>query len=72
MHSALISIEVNGEKREVPGGLNVRELLDFLKLDADRVAVELNREIVRKADWAGVLVGEGAAVEVVMFVGGGR
>ena len=72
MHSALISIEVNGEKREVPGGLTVRELLDFLKLDADRVAVELNLEIVRKANWDAAAVEAGAKVEVVMFVGGGR
>ncbi len=68
----MISIEVNGEKRDVPTGMNVLGLLDYLKVDADRVAVELNREIVRKADWAGAQIEEGAAVEVVMFVGGGR
>ena len=67
----MILIEVNGEEREIPAGLNVRGLLDFLKVDAGRVAVELNREIVRKATWEGVLVEGGATVEVVMFVGGG-
>ena len=67
----MILIEVNGEEREIPAGLNVRGLLDFLKVDAGRVAVELNREIVRKANWEGVLVEGGATVEVVMFVGGG-
>ena len=67
----MILIEVNGEAREIPVGLNVRGLLDFLKVDAGRVAVELNREIVRKADWDGAMVEAGATVEVVMFVGGG-
>jgi thiamine biosynthesis protein ThiS len=41
-------------------------------VDAQRVAVELNREIVRKAQWEEVAVEAGAEVEVVMFVGGGR
>ena len=68
----MILIEVNGEKREIPAGLHVRGLLDFLKVDAGRVAVELNREIVRKTDWEGTAVEAGATVEVVMFVGGGR
>ena len=67
----MISIEVNGEEREIPAGLNVRGFLDFMKVDAGRVAVELNREIVRKADWDGVMVEAGARIEVVMFVGGG-
>ncbi len=69
--SVVILIAVNGEGQEIPAGLNIRELLEFLKVDAGRVAVELNREIVRKADWEGALVEAGAQVEVVMFVGGG-
>lgn len=67
----MILIAVNGEGQEIPAGLNIRELLELLKVDAGRVAVELNREIVRKADWEGALVEAGAQVEVVMFVGGG-
>ena len=66
-----IQILVNGQPAAVPGALSVRELLAFLKIDASRVAVELNRAIVHKQDWDSAMVNEGAQVEVVWFVGGG-
>lgn len=68
----LISITVNGEPRQIPTGLNVRSLLAEIGLPADRVAVELNREIVRKAEWESTQVTAGASLEIVHFVGGGR
>jgi thiamine biosynthesis protein ThiS len=67
----VIVIEVNGERREVPGGLTVLGLLEQLGVDPARVAVELDRLIVRKAAWPDTPVREGARVEVVQFVGGG-
>lgn len=67
----LIDIVVNGESRRVPGGLNVMELLGWLDVVGDRVAVELDRRIVRKADWPGTAVAAGAQLEIVQFVGGG-
>jgi thiamine biosynthesis protein ThiS len=67
----LILVEINGERREIPAGLNVRGLLDHLGVDTARVAVELNREIVRKAAWDSTRIESGAQIEVVMFVGGG-
>ncbi|MBV8847036.1 MAG: sulfur carrier protein ThiS [Bryobacterales bacterium] len=66
-----IQIVVNGEPKTVPQGLNVAQLLDLLAINPGRVAVELNRAIVRKQDWAEAAVQEGAQVEVVWFVGGG-
>ncbi len=66
-----VEIVVNGETRAVPGGLNVVELLTWLGVDGGRVAVELNRQIVRKAAWDGTRVEAGAQVEIVQFVGGG-
>jgi thiamine biosynthesis protein ThiS len=66
-----IEVVVNGKPRRVPEGLNVTGLLRVLEVDASRVAVELNRAIVRKPEWESVQVGEGAAVEIVWFVGGG-
>jgi thiamine biosynthesis protein ThiS len=66
-----IEVVVNGNPRRVPEGLSVVGLLTFLAIDPARVAVELNRTIVRKAEWASVTIGEGANVEVVWFVGGG-
>ena len=66
-----ISIVLNGEPAQVPAGLTVSGLLDHLKMDASRIAVELNREIVRKAAWDTTPVENGARLEVVQFVGGG-
>jgi len=69
--SADISITINGEERQVPSGLNIGNLLVLLGLDGGRVAVELNRALVRKAEWEATAVEAGASLEVVTFVGGG-
>jgi sulfur carrier protein len=68
----LISVTINGEARQVPEGLTLRSLLDWLAIDADRVAVELDREIRRKTTWAETAITPGAEIEIVMFVGGGK
>lgn len=67
-----ISITINGEERAVPTGLNIRNLIVHLQLDPERVAVELNRKLVRKGQWEETAVEAGASVEIVTFVGGGR
>lgn len=67
-----ILIHVNGAPRAVPAGLNVRTLLVELSLDPARVAVELNRIIVRKPEWDATPIDAGASLEIVTFVGGGR
>ena len=69
--SKTIQIVLNGESRLVPEGLNVLQLLVNLALDPERVAVELNRTIVRQANWSDRKVEDGASVEIVQFVGGG-
>ena len=66
-----IEVVVNGKPQSVPAGLTVVGLLAFLKIDPERVAVELNRSIVRKPEWETARVGGGANVEIVWFVGGG-
>jgi sulfur carrier protein len=66
-----IEIVINGQTQRAPEGLNVAQLLDFLKIAPSRVAVELNRQIARKADWESLIISEGARVEIVWFVGGG-
>lgn len=67
----LIRVVVNGEPRDVPQGLTVDRLVAWLEIDPAKVAVELNRSIVRKPDWPSALVGDGAQLEIVWFVGGG-
>ena len=66
-----IEIVVNGERRNAPPGQNLVEILAIFGLEADRVAVELNRAIIRKSDWEKTVVPDGAHLEVVQFVGGG-
>jgi thiamine biosynthesis protein ThiS len=67
----LITIHLNGKAQEVPEGLSLVALLEFLKLPADRVAVELNLEIVPKGNWDQTVIHAGDRLEVVHFVGGG-
>jgi thiamine biosynthesis protein ThiS len=66
-----IQVVLNGDPKRVPEGLNVARLLEFLAIDASKVAVELNRSIVRKQDWSATAIEDGAQLEVVWFVGGG-
>jgi len=66
-----IGITINGESRQVPGDQSVSTILHHLQIEADRVAVELNRSIVRKRDWERTLVADGSHLEIVEFVGGG-
>ena len=66
-----MTIELNGESRQVPEGLTLAALMDWLKLPADRVAVEHNLEIVPRARWQETPVRAGDRLEVVHFVGGG-
>ena len=62
---------VNGEEREVPDAISVERLLEVLAIKAARVAVEVNTQVVKKADYAGCVLHPGDAVEIVAFVGGG-
>jgi thiamine biosynthesis protein ThiS len=71
LETKTIGIVLNGEARRVPEGLNVAGLLKYLEIDGGRVAVELNRSIVRKPEWESADVLDGAQIEVVWFVGGG-
>ncbi len=66
-----IEIRLNGETHELPASLNIEQLLDHFSLPRERVAVERNRAIVPKTEWAAVMLHSGDAREVVQFVGGG-
>jgi thiamine biosynthesis protein ThiS len=66
-----ISVSVNGELREFPAEQSVASLLSSLNIPSDRVAIELNKTIVRKRDWDVTLIPAGSQIEIVEFVGGG-
>ena len=69
--SETIQVRINGENRRAPAGSTVSTLLADLGLKEDQVAVELDLELVRRADWASAYIRDGAQIEVVRFVGGG-
>ena len=66
-----MEISVNGERRQVGEGMTVLLLLRTLSLPETRVAVERNRSLVRKAEFADTLLYDGDHIEIVTFVGGG-
>jgi thiamine biosynthesis protein ThiS len=66
-----ISIAVNGEERAAKPGATVTGLLRELGLDARRVAIERNLEILPRPKWAETTVEAGDRYEIVQFVGGG-
>lgn len=68
---ATINISLNGETREVPGEINLDHLLELFSLPRQRVAIELNNDVVRRADWPETIIRDRDKIEVVHFVGGG-
>ena len=66
-----MEISVNGERRQVGEGMTVLLLLRALSLPETRVAVERNRSLVRKVEFADTVLGDGDRIEIVTFVGGG-
>ncbi len=67
----MIEITVNGEPQTAPEGQTILGLLRHLELDPARVAVELDRRIVKQPSWQETVLRSGAQLEIVQFVGGG-
>jgi thiamine biosynthesis protein ThiS len=65
-----MQIQVNGEQREVPPGTTVRALVEQFNMKPEKVAIELNRRLV-KSDRYDATLNEGDQIEIVTFVGGG-
>jgi thiamine biosynthesis protein ThiS len=66
-----IQITVNGEARVAQSGTTVSDLLREVGLDAGRVAIERNLEILPRPKWQETVVTAGDRFEIVQFVGGG-
>jgi thiamine biosynthesis protein ThiS len=65
-----MQVRVNGQDRKLPAGSNIHALLAESKLTPDKVAVEVNRRLIRSPKYDTTL-NEGDEVEIVTFVGGG-
>ncbi len=64
-------VTLNGEPRSLQGPISLLGLVDGLGLDGSAVAIERNREIVRRSQWPRTAMRDGDRIEVVHFVGGG-
>lgn len=64
-------LQINGAPRDFPDGLTLAALVEHLGMKPDRVAVELNLEIVPRPNWQETRLKDGDKLEIVHFVGGG-
>ena len=66
-----MNVYVNGELRKVQGTPSLLELVALLELPVARIAIELNREVVRRGEWGSTMLKDDDRIEIVHFVGGG-
>ena len=64
-------IQLNGDLYEINDGTNLNELLNKLKIQKNKVAIEVNGEIVEKNKYQNLILNKGDKVEIVQFIGGG-
>jgi sulfur carrier protein len=68
-----MKLQINGDERtfESASSLTLAALVEVLAMKPDRVAVELNRDIVPRDRWSETILADGDRLEIVHFVGGG-
>lgn len=64
-------LTLNGSMSELKDGTTVARLLKDLQIEHERVAIEVNLEIVKKSDYQNHVLKDGDSIEIVNFVGGG-
>lgn len=64
-------IKINGEKTEINKTMNIKELVNFLKLEKEIIAIEKNKKIVYKQNYEKELVKDNDSIEIIRFFGGG-
>jgi thiamine biosynthesis protein ThiS len=67
-----MNLQINGEDKTYDAPLTLAALIATMGLQSDRVAVELNRDIVPRDQWEKTSLSDGDRLEIVHFVGGGR
>ena len=64
-------IQLNGAPYEINYGTNLNELLNKLKIQKNKVAIEVNGEIIEKNKYPNLILNNDDKVEIVHFIGGG-
>tara|TARA_B100000029_G_scaffold469834_1_gene508059 strand:+ start:345 stop:563 length:219 start_codon:yes stop_codon:yes gene_type:complete len=67
----MAKIQLNGDPYEVDNGTNLIELLNKLKIKKNKVAIEVNGEIIEKNKYPNLILNKNDKVEIVHFIGGG-
>jgi thiamine biosynthesis protein ThiS len=67
-----MNVIINGEKREFAEGILLTALVKQLGMNPERLAIELNGDIVPRSLWPETLLRDGDRLEIVHFVGGGK
>ncbi len=70
-NSNVAKIQLNGDLYEINGRTNLNELLNKLKIEKNKVAIEVNGEIVQKDKYQNLILRKDDKVEIVHFIGGG-
>lgn len=66
-----MAIVLNGKMFDIDCPVTIKDLLSFKGISADRVAIEVNYQIILKQEWDSFMINNGDQVEVLQFVGGG-
>jgi len=64
-------IQLNGDPYKINAGTNLDKLLNKLKIQKNKVAIEVNGEIIEKNKYQNLILNKGDKVEIVNFIGGG-
>ena len=64
-------IQLNGDPYEINSGTNLNELLNKLKIQKNKVAIEVNGEIIERKKYTNLILNKNDKVEIVQFIGGG-
>ena len=67
----MAKIQLNGDPYEINNGTNLNQLLNKLKIQKNKVAIEVNGEIVEKTKYQNLILNKNDKVEIVHFIGGG-
>ena len=67
-----MKVLVNGDEKDFDTAISLSDLITHLDLPTARIAIELNREVVRRSDWESTMLKDEDRIEIVHFVGGGK
>ncbi len=65
-------VKINGKENELGDSITITQLLNEFNLQPQQVAVEVNREIIKRDQFETYVIANGDDIEILRFVGGGE